>query len=85
MQMSKSAGTEWSFILHSESALAAWGAQLAGILKIGDAVALEDNLGGGKATAARAIIYNHLRKPRSCQVQHSPCSVMKEKTGDLAL
>ena len=54
--MSKSAGTEWSFILHSESALAAWGAQLAGILKIGDVIALEGNLGSGKTTLARAII-----------------------------
>ena len=43
MQMSKSASTEWSFILHSESALAAWGAQLAGILKTRDVIALEGN------------------------------------------
>ena len=56
MQMSKSAGTEWSFILHSESALAAWGAQLASILKTRDVIALEGNLGSGKTTLARAII-----------------------------
>ena len=56
MLMTKSAGTECSFILHSESALAAWGAQFAGILKTRDVIALEGNLGSGKTTLARAII-----------------------------
>ena len=71
MQMSKSAGTEWSFILHSESALAAWGAQLAGILKIGDVIALEGNLGSGKTTWPARSFAPSMGKPRSCRVRHS--------------
>ena len=46
----------WSFVMYSESELAAWGARLAKILCIGDIIALEGTLGSGKTTLARSII-----------------------------
>ena len=46
----------WSVVMYSESELAAWGARLAKVLRVGDIIALEGNLGSGKTTMARAII-----------------------------
>ena len=46
----------WSFVMYSESELAAWGARLAEVLCIGDIIALEGTLGIGKTTLARSII-----------------------------
>ena len=46
----------WAVFMYSELELAAWGARLAKVLRVGDIIALKGNLGSGKTTLARAII-----------------------------